>query len=63
MKLEEIDALANAMSQLLDDMGKDGHCVSGHAKAQARIAFEPWCSQEDADCFMSLVEAQSIVEE
>lgn len=39
--------LAEAMWQLLDDMAKDGLCVSGFAKARARIAFEPFISKED----------------
>jgi len=39
--------LAEAMWQLLDDMGKNGLCVSGFAKARARIAFEPFISEKD----------------
>lgn len=38
----EVDALAAAMGQLLDDMGIDGQSVCLAAKAQARIAFEPF---------------------
>lgn len=38
----EVTALSDAMWQLLDDMGKEGQCVCTYAKAQARIAYEPF---------------------
>lgn len=38
----EVDALRDAMWQILDDMGRDGLCVCLEAKAMARIAFEPF---------------------
>lgn len=58
---EEIDALADAMAQLLDDMGADGTSVCLHAKAAARIAYEPFCDPTDWEPEMSLTEAQVIV--
>ena len=55
---KEIDDLAEAMWQLLDDMGRDGRSVCLAAKAQARLAYEPfnieglnwadWMSMEEA---------------
>ncbi len=32
---EQVEALASAMWQLLDDMGENGTCVCGYAKALA----------------------------
>lgn len=54
---EQVDALVDAVEQLLDDMGKGGVCVCLHAKAKARIAFEPFCDPEAAEYFMTLEEA------
>ncbi len=62
---EEVDALAEAMWQLLDDMGKAGSCVCMAAKADARIAFEPF-RKDDEDYiqeWMSLDAAKKIREE
>jgi hypothetical protein len=53
-------ALIDAMEQILDDMGKNGLCVSPYAKAQARIAIEPFGI--DTEDFMPLDEALRIVE-
>jgi rubrerythrin len=39
---DHVAALVDAMDQLLDDMGATGKCVCLYAKAQARIAFEPF---------------------
>lgn len=39
---EQIEALADAMAQLLDDMDEHGLAVCGAAKAKARVAYEPW---------------------
>jgi hypothetical protein len=39
---EQVEALADAMEQLLDDMGERGAIVCIAAKAQARIAYEPF---------------------
>ena len=46
---EQIEALAAAMDQLLDDMGKTGQSVCLAAKAQARVAFEPFRDKDDQD--------------
>lgn len=44
---EQVQALADAMWQLLDDMGTGGQCVCLAAKAEARIAFEPFVKEPD----------------
>ena len=49
------------MGQLLDDMGKSGTCVCLAAKAQARVAFEPFREQEDLEWLMSLELAKRIL--
>lgn len=58
-----VAALAEAVAQLLDDMGKRGQSVCLAAKAQARIAFEPFRNTDnysgDGNC-MSLEEAEEI---
>lgn len=48
---DEIEALADAMAQLLDDMGTHdiNKCVCLAAKAQARIAYEPFRDTSDTD--------------
>lgn len=43
---EQVAALADAMWQLLNDMGKTGKTVCGLAKASARLAYEPWFQAE-----------------
>lgn len=60
---EDVKALAAAMSQLLDDMGKDGHCVCGAAKAQARIAYEPFADPDEKAFIMPIAEARRILKE
>ena len=63
-------ALADAMWQLLDDMGKGGQSVCLQAKIDARIAYEPfrdksepeyddWLSYDDAKRMRAEFEAQS----
>jgi hypothetical protein len=48
---QEVLDLADAMWQLLDDMGKNGLSVCLAAKAQARIAYEPFITDiERAVC-------------
>lgn len=60
----EVRLLADAMWQLLDDMGADGKCVCGLAKAQARIAYEPFADDpEFNENLMPLGAAQAIVDE
>jgi hypothetical protein len=57
-----ISELADAMRQLLDDMGADGHCVCEAAKAQARVALEPFrYSNEKID--YPLETAQAVLRE
>lgn len=59
----QIEALAHAMEQVLDDMGPGSITTSTclHTKAQARIAFEPWLDERAREFFMSLDEARQIV--
>lgn len=49
--IAEVEALADAMAQLLDDMGTHdaNKSVCLAAKAQARIAYEPFRDTEDTD--------------
>jgi len=63
---KEIEVLADAMWQLLDDMGANGKSVCLAAKAQARIAYEPFADwtdwdQEMIDTWMPLEEAKRII--
>lgn len=44
---DQVEALSDAMWQLLDDMGAEGTTVCHSAKASARIAYEPF--RVDAD--------------
>jgi hypothetical protein len=59
---EEVDALATAVWQILDDMAKHGHCACGAAKADLRIAYEPFAADEDRayEDWMSLEEALAV---
>lgn len=61
----ELIPLIEAMSQLLDDMRDGGQCVCLAAKAQARVAYEPFrhMVDDDGDGLMSLAEAEKIVKE
>ena len=43
----QVQALADAMWQLLDDMDINGQCVCLFAKAQARVAYEPFRFTDD----------------
>jgi hypothetical protein len=58
---KEVEDLAEAMWQLLDNMGEGGKSVCLAAKAQARIAYEPFNvpNMKWAD-WMSLEEAKRI---
>jgi hypothetical protein len=61
---EQVQALAEAMDQILDDMGLAGSCVCMAAKAQARIAYEPFRDKsEPADWLMPLEDANRILKE
>lgn len=57
---EQIEALAEAMWQLLDDMGPEGRSVCLFAKAMARVAFEPF-QDPDARTPMSLDDAVMVL--
>lgn len=58
----EIEKLAEAMWQILDDMGKKSQSVCLLAKAEARIAFEPFRdkSEPEFEDWMSIAEAKQI---
>lgn len=58
---EAIDALVDAIGQLLDDMGADGTSVCLLAKAKARVAYEPFCDYADWKPEMSYAAAITIV--
>lgn len=66
---EQVQALADAMWQLLDDMGEKGQSVCGHAKAMARVAYEPFRLAETAElgeevpCDYPLAEAEALIED
>jgi hypothetical protein len=61
----EIEALADAMWQLLDDMGDRNHSVCLAAKAQARVAYEPFrdTSEPEYDDWMTVAQAKQILKE
>lgn len=59
-----VAALADAMWQLLDDMGAKGQSVCLLAKVQARVAFEPFRDKSDHfDDWMTYEEAKAIIAE
>lgn len=58
---EQVQALADAMWQLLDDMGRDGQSVCLAAKAEARRAYEPFREEEPYDDWLSLNDAEAIL--
>jgi len=65
---EDVSKLVDAMWQILDDMGKTGTSACVAAKAQARIAIEPFSKGDfacpvDFDDWMSLEEARHIIAE
>jgi hypothetical protein len=63
---EQVRELADAMDQLLDDMGQHNQSVCLFAKAKARVAWEPFRECGDADAnefYMTLAEAQKIIAE
>ena len=61
LQQQRIDALVDAMSQLLEDMGADGHTVCEMAKAQARLAFEPFRHPIDVPDY-TLEQAQAVMD-
>jgi ElaB/YqjD/DUF883 family membrane-anchored ribosome-binding protein len=62
---QEIKALADAMWQLLDDMGKNGQSVCLQAKAEARMAFEPFRDKDEGefDSWMSIADAKAVIDD
>lgn len=58
---KQVQDLADAMWQLLCDMGATGQGVCLAAKARARIAFEPWNTEVGAEPDMSLDEAKRVM--
>jgi hypothetical protein len=63
---DEIEAMADAMAQLLDDMGAHdlNRSVCLAAKAQARIAYEPFRDPTDDDSWlMPLDRARTVLKE
>lgn len=59
----EVDALADALWYMLDDMGSHGNCVSNAAKAQARVALEPWLQANKWPLDYALDRAQAVVDD
>lgn len=60
---QEVNELADAMWQLLDDMGKNGLSVCLCAKVQAVIAYEPFKTpfeREAYDGMMPLADALEV---
>ena len=58
---EQVEELADAMWQLLNDMHPGGQSVCLAAKARARLAYEPFRAEpEDEIGIMPLAEAQAI---
>ncbi|KMO22334.1 hypothetical protein [Methylobacterium platani] len=61
---DQVEALSDAMWQLLDDMGTEGTSVCHSAKASARIAYEPFrvdADGEEAPVAYPLEEAERIL--
>lgn len=52
----------DALLQILDDMGVDGDCCCLLAKAQARVAIEPFLEDDDGEGLMSYEDAKNIVD-
>ncbi len=62
----QVQALADAMWQVLDDMGTDSRSVCLATKAQARVAYEPFRFTDDSGddgLDMPLAEAEAILAE
>ncbi len=57
---EEVDALADAMCMVLNDMGDDGLSVCALVKAKARLAFVPF-ELEDSGDLMELDKAHAVI--
>jgi hypothetical protein len=61
----EVEQLADAMWQLLDDMGANGLSVCLAAKVEARIAMEPFLTLDRPACedWMTLATALQVMKE
>jgi hypothetical protein len=59
---QEVLELADAMWQLLDDMGKDGLSVCLAAKAQARIAYEPFVTPFERVAYEDMMPLEEALE-
>lgn len=61
---EEIESLECAMWQILDDMGKNGLSACLAAKADARVAYEPFRDKSDPEYedWMTLAEAEAVLD-
>lgn len=61
---KRVTDLIEAVWQVLDDMGTDGKCCCGAAKAQLRVAYEPFSEEVGpTEGFLSLSEAERILRE
>lgn len=62
---EQVQELADAMWQILDDMGDHRQSVCLAAKAQARVAYEPFRdkSEPEYDDWMSMAAAEQVLRE
>ncbi len=56
----QIDALADAMCMVLNDMGDDGLSVCAYVKAKARLAFAPFELEDNGD-LMDLDQAHAVI--
>ncbi len=66
VSVAQVQALADAMWQVLDDMGADSRSVCTATKARARVAYEPFRFTDDNGddgLDMPLVEAEAILAE
>lgn len=61
IKSAQIRALADAVLQVLDDMGDDGLSCCEFAKAQLRIAYEPFRDDSDGLTPQSLEKAKLVI--
>jgi len=62
---EQVEALANAMWQLLDDMIGPCQSVCLLAKVEARAAMEPFLTEDRPECdgWMTLAEANDVIKQ
>lgn len=60
---EQIEALADAMRDVLDEMGHDSQSVTRYTKAKARLAYEPFMAmmEDGPEFYLALDQAAKIV--